>query len=168
MACPSFASCVPISNIFDSGTPPAISEGMKTNLSDRSRSATVLVCSDDAVFGGHLTRLLAKLTCRTVAVQRPAEALSRAEEDPPDLFVCLHEPPVVDSFQLVSALRKKVWVPVLLAARDWSPALVKAAVAAGAAAFLTKHLSFFTSIHPLGFQTHSPRHGVLNWFVNVS
>ncbi len=29
-------------------------------------------------------------------------------------------------------------------------------------------LSFFASIHPPGFQTHSPRHGVLNWFVNVS
>jgi conjugal transfer mating pair stabilization protein TraN len=29
-------------------------------------------------------------------------------------------------------------------------------------------MSFFTSIHPPGFQTHSPRHGVLNWFVNVS
>ena len=29
-------------------------------------------------------------------------------------------------------------------------------------------LSFFTSIHPPGFQTHSPRHGVLNCFVNVS
>jgi hypothetical protein len=29
-------------------------------------------------------------------------------------------------------------------------------------------MSFFTSIHPPGFHTHSPRHGVLNWFVNVS
>ena len=29
-------------------------------------------------------------------------------------------------------------------------------------------LSFFTSIHPPDFHTHSPRHGVLNWFVNVS
>jgi hypothetical protein len=34
--------------------------------------------------------------------------------------------------------------------------------------FGRKAVSFFTSIHPLGFQTHSPRHGVLNWFVNVS
>jgi methyl-accepting chemotaxis protein len=33
---------------------------------------------------------------------------------------------------------------------------------------ITDNMSFFTSIHPLGFQTHSPRHGVLNWFVNVS
>ena len=29
-------------------------------------------------------------------------------------------------------------------------------------------VSFFTSIHPPDFHTHSPRHGVLNWFVNVS
>jgi hypothetical protein len=29
-------------------------------------------------------------------------------------------------------------------------------------------VSFFASIHPPGFHTHSPRHGVLNWFVNVS
>jgi hypothetical protein len=30
------------------------------------------------------------------------------------------------------------------------------------------NMSFFASIHPPGFHTHSPRHGVLNWFVNVS
>ncbi len=29
-------------------------------------------------------------------------------------------------------------------------------------------VSFFTSIHPPVFHTHSSRHGVLNWFVNVS
>ena len=29
-------------------------------------------------------------------------------------------------------------------------------------------VSFFASIHPPVFQTHSPRHGVLNWFANVS
>ena len=32
----------------------------------------------------------------------------------------------------------------------------------------TLRMSFFTIIHPPGFQTHSPRHGVLNWFANVS
>lgn len=113
---------------------------MRTNLSDRSRSATVLVCSADAVFRGLLTRLLAELgSCHTLVVQRPAEALSRAVEEPPDLFVCFHEPTALDGLELVATLRRKVWVPVLLAARDWSPELVKAAVAAGAAAFLTNH-----------------------------
>jgi len=30
------------------------------------------------------------------------------------------------------------------------------------------HVSIFTSIHPPGFHHHSPRHGALNWYVNLS
>jgi AmiR/NasT family two-component response regulator len=110
---------------------------MKTNLPDTSRPATVLICSNDAVFRGHLTRLLGEICpCRVTATQCPAEAVKIAAAQPPDLFICFHEPPAVDGVELVSELRKKVWVPVLLAARDWSLELVKAAVAAGTAAFL--------------------------------
>jgi hypothetical protein len=31
-----------------------------------------------------------------------------------------------------------------------------------------EYVSFFASIHPPGFHTHSPRHGALKWFVTVS
>ncbi|WP_139366799.1 ANTAR domain-containing response regulator [Trichlorobacter thiogenes] len=110
---------------------------MKTPLTDRSRPATVLICSPDPVFRDHLTRLLAAIGGYRAAVSvSPAAALQSALEQPPDLLICSHEPALCDGITLTTSLRGKVWVPVLLAAKNWTPELVKAAVTAGVAAFL--------------------------------
>ncbi len=111
---------------------------MRTTLPDRNRPAAVLLCSVDAVFREHLTRLLSESgDYRTVVTAGPAEALCRVVEQPPDLFICSHEPPGMDGIGLVTALRANVWVSVLLAAKNWTPELAKAAVTAKVAAFLT-------------------------------
>lgn len=100
----------------------------------------MLVCSSDLVFRGHLTRLLTELgSYRTVTAQRATEALGRGLEQPPDLCICFHEPPALDGIGLVTELRRNVWVPVLLAAQNWTPELAKAAVTAGVAAFITSY-----------------------------
>lgn len=102
------------------------------------RSGAVLLCADDALFCDRLTGLLATLgSCWNVITTDPAGALRQALEQQPALLICNHEPPAMDGIGLVSALRSKMEVPVLLAARSWSAELVKAAVAAGTAAFLT-------------------------------
>jgi AmiR/NasT family two-component response regulator len=111
---------------------------MKTPLTDRSRAATVLICSPDPVFRNHLTRLLAAIGGYRAAVSTsPAAALQYALEQPPDLLICSHDPVLCDGLALTASLRGKVWVPVVLAAEIWTPELVKAAVAEGVAAFLT-------------------------------
>lgn len=97
----------------------------------------MLICSPDPVFRDHLTRLLNTIGgYRTAASSSPAAALQSALEQPPDLLICSHEPALCDGLTLVTSLRGKVWVPVVLAARSWTPELVKSAVAAGVAAFL--------------------------------
>ncbi|MDD2499415.1 MAG: ANTAR domain-containing protein [Geobacter sp.] len=110
---------------------------MKTPLTDRSGTATVLICSPDPVFRDHLTRLLEAVGgYRFVLSNSPAAALQYALEQPPDLLVCSHDPALCDGLALVASLRGKVWVPVVLAAKSWTPELVKVAVAEGVAAFL--------------------------------
>nr|WP_307726440.1 ANTAR domain-containing protein [Trichlorobacter sp.] len=97
-----------------------------------------MICSPDPVSRDHLTRLLAAIGGYRAAVSvSPAAALQCALEQPPDLLICSHEPALCDGLALVASLRGKVWVPVLLAAKTWTPELVKAAVAEGVAAFLT-------------------------------
>lgn len=97
----------------------------------------MLICSPDPVFQDHLTRLLAAIGGYRAAVSAsPAAALQQALEQPPDLLICSHEPALCDGLALTASLRGKVWVPVLLAAKNWTPELAKAAVAEGVAAFL--------------------------------
>lgn len=97
----------------------------------------MLICSPDPVFRDHLTRLFAAIGGYRAAVSTsPAAALQCALEQPPDLLICSHEPALCDGITLTTSLRGKVWVPVLLAAKTWTPELVKAAVAEGVAAFL--------------------------------
>jgi len=100
----------------------------------------VLICSNDSVFRDHLTRLLeAAGGYRLNMAVSPAEALCLALEQPPDLLICSHDPSLCDGIALTAALHGKVWVPVLLAVRTWTPELAKAAVAVGVAAFLTSY-----------------------------
>ena len=123
---------------------------MKTPLTDRSGTATVLICSPDPVFRDHLTRLLHAIGgYRTAASSSPATALQSALEQPPDLLICSHEPGLCDGLALVASLRGKVWVPVVLAAKSWTPELVKAAVAEGVAAFLASFPSEAELTHAL-------------------
>jgi len=97
----------------------------------------VLICSPDPVFRDHLTRLLEAVGgYRFVLSNSPAAALQYALEQPPDLLICSHDPALCDGLALVASLRGKVWVPVVLAAKSWTPELVKVAVAEGVAAFL--------------------------------
>ena len=97
----------------------------------------MLICSPDPVFRDHLTRLLAAIGGYRAAVSvSPAAALQCALEQQPDLLICSHEPALCDGITLTTSLRGKVWVPVLLAAKNWTPELVKAAVTEGVAAFL--------------------------------
>lgn len=97
----------------------------------------MLICSPDPVFRDHLTRLLDAIGgYRPVLSSSPSVALQHALEQPPDLLICSHDPALCDGLALTASLRGKVWVPVLLAAKDWTPELVKAAVTEGVAAFL--------------------------------
>lgn len=133
-ACPFFLS------VAKTGTAHAVQTGMKTKLSDRCGAATVLICTPDTVLQEQLTRLLEAIGGYrvTVAVDA-ATALKQALQEPPELLVCSHEPMLFDGIALVTALRGKVWVPVVMATQNWSPELAKAAVAAGVAAFLTSY-----------------------------
>lgn len=100
----------------------------------------MLVCTQTAVLRNHLLRLLGEIgSHRVITAAGPTEALKHALEQPPDLLICSHEPPAMDGLALAQSLRGKVWVPVLLTTQAWSPELVKAAVAAGVAAFLTNY-----------------------------
>lgn len=98
----------------------------------------MLICSPDPVFQDHLTRLLETIGGYRVAVTAgPVAALQYALAQPPDLLICSHDPFHCDGIALAETLHGKVWVPVVLAAQPWTQELVKAAVAAGVAAFLT-------------------------------
>lgn len=98
----------------------------------------MLICSPDPVFQDHLMRLLEAIGGYRSAVSvGPAAAVQYALEQPPDLLICSHDPLRCDGVALSEALQGKVWVPVVLAAPLWTQELVKAAVAAGVAAFLT-------------------------------
>ena len=97
----------------------------------------MLICSPDPVFRDHLTRLLDAIGgYRPALSSSPSAALQHALEQPPDLLICSHDPALSDGLALTRSLQGKVWVPVVLAAKTWTPELVKAAVAAGVAAFL--------------------------------
>ena len=113
---------------------------MKSDATDRHRPETVLVCIQAAVVKNHLLRLLGEIGgyCMVTAADS-AEALKHALEHAPDLLVCSHELSVMDGLALAQSLRGKVRVPVLLTTHAWSPELVKAAVDAGVAAFLTNY-----------------------------
>lgn len=110
----------------------------------------MLICSPDPVFRDHLTRLLDVIGGYRAAISGSSStALQHALEQPPDLLICSHDPALCDGLALTRSLRGKVWVPVLLAARTWTPELVKAAVAEGIAAFLTSFPSEAELIHAL-------------------
>lgn len=101
--------------------------------------ATALICSTDPVFREHIVRLLTEVgsfTCLTAATVNVARQM--ALDQLPGLLVMAHDPPEFDAVALTSALRKQLWVPVLFAAQTWSVELSKAAVAAGAAAFVSR------------------------------
>jgi AmiR/NasT family two-component response regulator len=111
---------------------------MKRNLPDRNKTATALLCSHDPVFLEHLTRLFEVIGGYRLNISSgPAAALRCALEQPPDLLICSHDSALCDGIALTEMLHGKVWVPVLLAVRAWTPELAKAAVTAGVAAFLT-------------------------------
>ena len=110
----------------------------------------MLICSPDPVFRDHLTRLLAAIGgYYAVWSSSPATAFQSALEQPPDLLICSHDQALCDGLALTRSLRGKVWVPVLLAARTWTPELVKAAVTEGVAAFLTSFPSEAELTHAL-------------------
>lgn len=110
----------------------------------------MLICSPDPVFRDHLTRLLDAIGgYRPALSSSPSVALQHALEQPPDLLICSHDPALCDGLTLTASLRGKVWVPVLLAAKTWTPELVKAAVAEGVAAFLTSFPSEAELTHAL-------------------
>ena len=98
----------------------------------------MLICSPDPVFQDHLARLLEAIGGYRPALSAGSDAaLQYALQQPPELLICSHDPVRCDGIALTGALQGKVWVPVILAAHPWTQELVKTAVAAGVAAFLT-------------------------------
>lgn len=115
----------------------------------------MLICSTDPVFRDHLIHLLEAIGgYRPVVSVSPSAARQYAVEQPPDLLICNHDPALCDGVALTESLHGKVWVPVLLAARSWTPEMVKAAVAAGVAAFLTNFPVESELVHAL-FEAHA-------------
>lgn len=115
---------------------------MKTKTTDRGGAATALICTPDIVLRDHLTRFLTELGVGRVLYAENAVAAERlALQELPGLLICGHDPQKNDGLALVTALQGKVWLPVILSAAHWDAELVKAAVAAGVAAFLTSYPS---------------------------
>lgn len=115
---------------------------MKTKTTDRDGAATALICTPDTVLRDHLTRLLSELNVgRTLYAENTVAAERLALQELPGLLICGHDPQKNDGLALVMALQGKVWLPVILAAAHWDAELVKAAVVAGVAAFLTSYPS---------------------------
>ncbi len=113
---------------------------MKTTSSDRGGAATVLICTPDTVQQEYLVRLLAEHNAgRALCAGDAVMAERLALQELPGLVICCHDPQKINGLALVMNLQGKVRLPVILSAAQWDAELVKAAVTAGVAAFLTSY-----------------------------
>lgn len=102
----------------------------------------ILIADDDVAIRGVLARVIAQLysSVTLTAVSDGPDALAVFERHAVDLVITNHGMPTMDGVELTRTLRARPSsVPILLASAD--PTLEPAALAAGAARFLTKPFS---------------------------
>jgi two-component system chemotaxis response regulator CheY len=102
-------------------------------------TTTVLIVDDSQLIRGMVVRALGAAGYRVVEARDGVEGLSRLEQDRPALVICDVNMPRMNGVELLEAARQAPDVPpFLMLTTEADPAVIAAAKAAGARAWIQK------------------------------